>query len=215
MFFTGMPIRRSSFREVAPPDAPPLSAPFFAAGREMVAEQGADVVVLRKRDKVVTLDLYQAKNYEKPPSRASAETKSAFASLGVEYGGQGRMDGNNLVLDISPKTGSAGYSYLGTDKFISELKQHLGDEVSVEIGKRVVVFACGWDLFANGKTWKHFDFEEAEKKGVFVWSKEKLEPTISALVVAGKASEGDEGQEADADTKEDGDGKPKKRARTE
>jgi len=142
--------------------------------------QGADVLVLKKRKECVVLDLYQAKNYKKPRSRASVETKSAFASLGVEYVDKGIVE--EIELNTSPDTGSAGYSYLRTMRFIDELIDHLC--VNVKLGDRVVVFSCEWELFRNSRTWKYFPFKDASEKKVFVWSKEMLEPTISALVVA-------------------------------
>ncbi|CAB9513469.1 expressed unknown protein [Seminavis robusta] len=153
--------------------------------------QGADVMVLRKRrDESAFLDLYQAKHYARPPSRRSKMTKEAFASLGVRY------EGISHELDISPKTGSAGYSHKGIDFFISALKKTLGFQV--EFGNRIVAFSCQWESFVKSTTWKDFPFESASGNGVFVWGKEMMEPTISALEISGTAEE-DDGKDDDED----------------
>merc|ERR1712183_502076 len=118
--------------------------------------QGADVLVLSKgeRDQEnIHLDLYQAKHYSKFPAVTSDKTIGAFASLGVLY------DRNKKVFNTEPKIGSAGYSFLGTQKFVKELGQRL--ETKVMIRKRVIVFSNGFESFKKSGTWKHFDLEAA------------------------------------------------------
>jgi hypothetical protein len=134
--------------------------------------QGADVLVLRKAagDPEATLDLYQAKHYNKVPSRGSKETIGAFASLGVLY------DATDGSFETEPTTGSAGYTFLGTPKFAEILSEAL--KIEVRLRKRVVVFSEGWNCFLKSKSWKDFGFESAAKeKNVWIWTREMLEPT--------------------------------------
>jgi len=143
--------------------------------------QGADVLVLSKRlvngdtgQKEANLDLYQAKHYNKIPSLNSNETTGAFSSLGVDF------DAKDDLFETEPKAGSAGYSYKGTQKFVVELSRAL--DVSVRVRKRVVVFSQGWNSFSKSTSWTKFNFATGESKNVWIWTREMLEPTISALV---------------------------------
>ena len=137
--------------------------------------QGADVMVLRnrKQEKEATLDLYQAKHYKKFPSRSSKETIRAFASLGVRY--------DAGMIETRPTTGSEAYSYVGTLKFAQSLSSKLG--IPVSIGKRIVVFSGAWNSLLECRSWNEFRFEEAAKENnVWIWTREMVEPTISALI---------------------------------
>lgn len=146
--------------------------------------QGADVMVLSRRGtEEATVDLYQAKHYSKLPSRGSKHTIDAFASLGVLY------DPKSGSFDTKPKTGSAGYSFLGTQVFVNELSDAL--KIGVKVRKRVVVFSKEWSSFLSTTSWNDFDFEAAAfckntetgtgGSNVWIWTREMLEPTISAL----------------------------------
>jgi hypothetical protein len=86
-------------------------------------------------------------------------------------------------IDCEPDHGSAGYSYLGIKRFAEKVGEKLKSQVM--IGDRILVFS---------KTWKRpGDFlDKAIQKGVKVWTKEMLEPTISALYM--EKNEGDEAQ---------------------
>ena len=150
--------------------------------------QGADVLVLSKRskDQNANLDLYQAKHYNKIPSRASKETIGAFASLGICYEPQ------ENVFRTQPQIGSAAYSFMGTNKFAEKLSQKL--KITVSVRKRVVVFSKSWKSFLKS-SWKDFDFEAAKNENMWIWPREMVEPTISALVTGPAfkiSSEGDE-----------------------
>ena len=151
--------------------------------------QGADVLVLSKRseDWNANLDLYQAKHYNKIPSRASKETIGAFASLGICYEPQGN------TLCMQPQIDSAGYNFMGTNKFAEELSEKL--QITVSVRKRVVVFSESWESFLKSRSWKDFDFEAAEKQNVCIWSREMVEPTISALVTGPAFNISNEGDE--------------------
>ena len=139
--------------------------------------QGANVMVLSQRKTVVSLDLYQAKHYNKIPTHTSRETIGALASLGVDYDAAAEC---RDPFNSEPETGAAGYSYLGIHRFLDYLSCAL--HTTVNVRNRVVVFSGGWDSFVKGTTWKEFDLEAAKHKNVWLWTKEMMEPTISALV---------------------------------
>ena len=71
-------------------------------------------------------------------------------------------------------------SYLGIHRFLDYLSCAL--HTTVNVRNRVVVFSGGCDSFVKGTTWKEFDLEAAKHKNVWLWTKEMMEPTISALV---------------------------------
>jgi hypothetical protein len=120
------------------------------------------------------LDLYQAKHYKKLPSANSPQIRKAFASLGVSY------DQEVGLFETMPTTGTAGYSYLGTMKLVEELEEILGEEVKIR--NRVLVFSNPKEKFVNADTWPDFPWDYAKHKNIWIWSREMLEPTISALV---------------------------------
>ena len=153
--------------------------------------QGADVMVLSKRidENEASLDLYQAKHYKNIPGAKSKGVVKAFASLGVAY------DDSSLSFTATPDTGSAGYSYLGTLKFVKVLVSKLG--YGVEIRDRVVVYSGTWKSMAS--KWEEFPFDEAKKSRLRVWTRELLEPTISALEISEKSYEYDSDDEDDDD----------------
>jgi ABC-type oligopeptide transport system ATPase subunit len=139
--------------------------------------QGADVLVLSKRfnKSEATLDLYQAKHYNNLPSCMSDAVVGAFASLGVAY------DKDKKSFDVQPKSGSACYSSMGTNMFTDELSRALSLKLNVR--RRVVVFSNEWNAFLNSNWKQSFDFVAAEsKENIWIWPREMLEPTISALV---------------------------------
>jgi hypothetical protein len=83
-----------------------------------------------------------------------------------------------ILLDTAPKTGTAGYCSLGTQKLVDELCKKLGEKV--EIRNRTGVFSSPRKMLqADG--WKEFPWENAKEKDIWIWCREMLEPTISAL----------------------------------
>ena len=134
--------------------------------------QGADVMVLSrsKTSDTAFLDLFQGKHLTKVPGPTTQKMIHAFASLGVAY------DPQNARFLTEPTTGSAGYSYLGTKKLVEKLGSVLN--AKVEIRKRVVAFSACWE---DCKGYDAFAFEEAKRANVWIWTKEMIEPTISAL----------------------------------
>ena len=95
-----------------------------------------------------------------------------FRSLGVEIA---EDKSKRWIITINPKSGSAGYSYLGIQEFAHRLGRELN--AKVEIGDRVLVFSKQLEMHM-----RHTAFlQEAMKKGVMVWTREMIEPTISAL----------------------------------
>jgi hypothetical protein len=134
--------------------------------------QGPDVMVLSKRkDDHLFLDLYQAKHYSTLPSAYSQQIRSAFASLGVSYDGK-------TSFDTEPKIGSAAYTKSGAKKLLTDLEEAFGEKV--EIRNRVVVFSSPKGALQTD-SWQKFPWEIASEKKVWIWSREMLEPTISAL----------------------------------
>ena len=136
--------------------------------------QGADIMVLSKNNgcEKAFLDLFQAKHFDKVPGCRTKKTIHAFASLGVCY----KPEPNSF--NSKPDIGSAGYSYLGTMQLASELEKAL--KVKVELRKRVVAFSASWK---ECQGFESFDFQSAKAANVWVWTKEMIEPTISALVL--------------------------------
>jgi hypothetical protein len=138
--------------------------------------QGPDVMVLsighiNSLITTATLDLYQAKNCSVPFGFDTNKLRESVQSLGISISD---VNGD----DLHPNTGSAGYSYLGIKYFANCLTKELG--VSVEIHSRVLVVS--WSL--GQMTWTAADFKKAKEGGLTVWTKEQMEPTISALVLA-------------------------------
>jgi len=76
-----------------------------------------------------------------------------------------------------PTTGLAGYSYLGTLKLAEALQDILGYEVSIR--HRCLVVASRWvDLPPD----YHRNIEFIQKSEVQLWTREMMEPTISAIL---------------------------------
>jgi hypothetical protein len=145
--------------------------------------QGADVLVLSKADAVISLDMYQAKHYKTipGPTTKSINSTSAFSSLGVAIVGD--------EIQTEPDTGSAGFSYLGTRRFAESLKQKLG--MNVLLRKRVLVFSKDWETLSTQSGWGTFEFEKAYEKRLMLWTREMMEPTISALEYVPSSSQDD------------------------
>jgi hypothetical protein len=132
--------------------------------------QGADLMVLSRKHGDVVLHLFQCKNWNMFPGVKSEEFEESLWSLGVKVDEEG--------INSMPGSGSAGYSYLGTQHFAKKLGEELGTEV--KIGDRVLVISLEGTV--EGKRALDRDFlQKAMDKGVMVWTKEMLEPTISAL----------------------------------
>ena len=98
----------------------------------------------------------------------------SFESLGVE-----RREGREDNIDVEPNCGSAGYSYLGTQHFAKNLGRKLGTEV--KIGHRILVFSKEWEGEWDGQNGGTDVLKKALERGVMVWTREMLEPTVSAL----------------------------------
>jgi hypothetical protein len=109
------------------------------------------------------VSLYQAKNWAK--TRSNTNMKKAAKSLGVDA----------ETKDCVPVTGSAGYSYQAMRKMCKTVAEGMG--MRTEIVKRVIVFAYKASERSPSD-------DEDIGNGVELWSREMLEPTISALVVA-------------------------------
>ena len=146
-------------------------------GQKNATAQGPDVMVLSidyedsKRTKA-TLDLYQAKNYSNAFKFKTKKLRASVRSLGIS------IDGEPGKGDVDPNKGSAGYSNHGIIFFARCLAKKLC--VSVSISDRVLVVSMplvelDWDAAA---------FDKAKNCGLTVWTKEQMEPTISALVLA-------------------------------
>jgi hypothetical protein len=127
--------------------------------------QGADLMILSRKDGEVLLHLFQCKNWTEIPKVRSDKFLKAFWSLGV------KMDKGGEV-NYEPNHGSAGYSYLGCQYFAKKLGERLGNQVT--IGDRILVFSKKWNQDSNA-------LQLAFDKRVVVWTQEMLEPTISAL----------------------------------
>ena len=146
--------------------------------------QGADVIVLSKRGNVISLDLYQAKHLDKIPGSKTKEVSQAFSSLGVLYN---FVEGKEC-FNTDPKQDSAGYSNECTRILTNNLKvafmAESKEKVEVEVRNRVVVYSRKGEL---GSGWDNFPFKEAQKKRLWIWTGDFLEPTISALCISGAA----------------------------
>jgi hypothetical protein len=123
-------------------------------------------------DSEFSLDLYHVKQYNKLPSVDSKAIRRSFASLGLSYKKQ------TCCFNTAPKTGSAGYNYLGTMKLVKELEKTFRDKVHIR--NRVLVFSCPKKAL-QVDSWENFPWENASQNNVWIWSREMLEPTISAL----------------------------------
>lgn len=138
--------------------------------------QGADVMVLRKtaEQRPVYLDLFQAKHYDTVPSASGKTMKVAFASLGVAY------DKDSKTFNVTPNTGSAGYSYLGIKLFVDRLSEVFQEQI--HIGHRIIVFSQKSDQMIKKPSWNDFPWQPASENNVWIWTREMLEPTISVLI---------------------------------
>jgi hypothetical protein len=145
--------------------------------------QGADVLVLSKAeaDTLISLDMYQAKHYKTIPGPTTKSIKSAFSSLGVAI-----VDDE---IHAEPDKGSAGFSYLGTMRFAEALGKKL--RMKVQIRKRVLVFSKDWQTLSSQSGWGAFQFKRAYAKGLMLWTREMMEPTISALEYVPSSSQDD------------------------
>ena len=144
---------------------------FYLVMRQKVSTaQGPDIIVLREKDGTIFLDLFQCKHLQKMPDMNWEKFTKCFWSLGVTFG-----KGKRKEINVEPTSGSAGYSYLGIKVLAEKLHKRLS--APVEIGDRILVFSKEWD---DEKSDADF-LKQAIKKGVMVWTKEMLEPTISAL----------------------------------
>eukprot|EP00978_Attheya_sp_CCMP212_P026546 scaffold87546_cov40-Attheya_sp.AAC.2 len=131
--------------------------------------QGGDVLVfkLEKQNStwVLELESIQAKNWRNR-RHASAMNKAA-TSVGVDAAGS----------TATPEAGSAGYSYAATLKLLQLVASTLKDVESNDRYRRIIVFA-----------YKQVTRSPSDQKNVGelveLWSREMLEPTISALRIA-------------------------------
>jgi hypothetical protein len=136
--------------------------------------QGADLMILSRKDAEVALHLFQCKNLKTIPGVNSKQVWESFESLGVE-----RREGRVENISVEPDCGSAGYSYLGTQHFAKKLGEKLGTEV--KIGHRILVFSKEWEGEWDDQNGGTNVLKKAFEKGVMVWTREMLEPTVSAL----------------------------------
>jgi len=137
--------------------------------------QGADVMKFEaKNDEksgakrtILEVSTYQTKNWNS--TRYRKDMSNAAKSLGVD------ADNTNC----KPVQGSAGYSYQATLALCEKVAKEATDLfMNSEIVNRVIVFAYEASQRSKG------DEELVKGCNVQLWSKEMLEPTISALVVA-------------------------------
>mmetsp|Transcript_6974 Transcript_6974/g.7650 ORF Transcript_6974/g.7650 Transcript_6974/m.7650 type:complete len:718 (+) Transcript_6974:516-2669(+) len=150
--------------------------------------QGADVMKFEaKNDKksrlektVLEVSTYQAKNWTS--TRYKKNMSNAAKSLG--------MDAENK--NCESETDSAGYSYGATLALCKAVAKSL--KMESEIVNRVIVFP-----YEDSKR-SVTDDQLLQGCNVQIWSKEMLEPTISALVVA---PDGDEQEGIIKDTEKD------------
>lgn len=150
--------------------------------------QGADVLLflLERTDSRFRLKLsvFQAKNWVN--KRYASAMKEAALSIGID------AEQNTAA----PTTGSAGYSYQATMSLGGEVANRLkqnGKDCVFELKNRAIVFAYGHS--ERSKTdmnaFKELDSDQPE-----LWSREMLEPTISALVVAEDSDESEPNPES-------------------
>jgi len=126
--------------------------------------QGADVMKFEAMKSILEVSTYQTKNWKS--TRHKKEMSNAAKSLGVD------ADNTKCI----PVQGSAGYSYQATLALCKKVAEVL--VMKPEIVNRVIVFA--YEDSQRSKS----DEELVKGCNVQLWSKEMLEPTISALVVA-------------------------------
>jgi len=131
--------------------------------------QGANFMILRKREGTYSLDLYYSNHEIKLPGIQSPEFKQAVELLGVQ------LDESYTHINLSPDYGSAGYTYHGTTRFAEKLGKRL--RAPVEMGHRTMIFVKGWD----GKPADMEFLQKAAEKGLMIWTREMLEPTISTF----------------------------------
>lgn len=137
--------------------------------------QGANFMILRKKEgKSYTLDLYYSNQYSKLQGKQSNQFKKALQRLGVKLE-ESKDQNAATTINITPDCGKAGYTYCGTNIFAEKLSEKLG--ATVEIGNRTVIFPKGWEGEPAGSEFLH----QAMKKGLMIWTREMLEPTISAF----------------------------------
>eukprot|EP00978_Attheya_sp_CCMP212_P004055 scaffold8742_cov56-Attheya_sp.AAC.1 len=139
--------------------------------------QGGDVLVFKlekqKRTWVLGLESIQAKNWHK--KRYASAMNEAATSVGVAT----RSIGVDATAGstATPEAGSAGYSYAATLKLLQLVASTLKDVESYDRYRRIIVFA-----------YKQETRSPTDQKNVGelveLWSREMLEPTISALKIA-------------------------------
>ena len=159
----------------------------------MPTAQGADVMKLEvKNDKksgsektVLEVSTYQAKNWVFTRHKQNMTSTAAMRSLGVD------VENTNC----EPERGSAGYSYQATLALCKAVAESL--KMESKIVKRVIV--CPYN-YKDSERSVLSDDKLVEGCNVQLWSKEMLEPTISALVVA---PDGDEQEVIIKDEEED------------
>jgi hypothetical protein len=137
---------------------------------------GADVMILSRNDGKVVLHLFCCSKQTKDiPSINFKSIVESLGSLGVKLGNNSHGED----MDTEPLYGKAGYSYLGTQYFANKLGEGL--ETKVEIGHRILIFSQEqeWDGLRESTSTNFL--QKAMGKGVMVWTREMLEPTISAL----------------------------------
>jgi hypothetical protein len=124
-------------------------------------------------ENILEVSLYQAKNWAK--MRSNTNMKKAAKSLGVD----------TEIKDCFPVTASAGYSYQAMCKMCNTVAEGMG--MRTEIVKRVIVFAYKASERSPSDD-KDIGYGASDDEdigyGAELWSREMLEPTISALVVA-------------------------------
>jgi hypothetical protein len=136
--------------------------------------QGADLMILSRKEGNVVLHLFQCKNVKSIPGVYSIRFAEWFQSLGVQ------VDKGDNNVNVEPDCGSAGYSFLGTQHLAQKLGEKLGTQVT--IGHRILVFSAE----RNQQLLDRDFLQKAMENGVMVWTREMLEPTISALYTNGK-----------------------------
>jgi len=143
--------------------------------RQTVADaQGADVLLLTKAEgsQSATLDLFRCK-----PMQWYEE---ALWSIGVQLRDAPRAPTNGLAgysVSHQPTTGLAGYSYLGTLKLAEALQDILRCEVTIR--HRCLVVAPRWADLPHDY---HRNIALIKKSEVQLWTREMMEPTISAIL---------------------------------
>ena len=159
----------SEAKEVEAKDNEALAALVLRQG--IPNAQGADVMFfLLKRDGTdfkLELSIFQAKNWTK--TRYRVDMNKAAQSIGIDTAHQ----------TDTPTEGSAGYSYQATIKLGKMVAETLEDQCTFQLTKRAIVFA-----YEHEKRSQTDEDALLQFPSMFLWSREMLEPTISALVVA-------------------------------